>query len=142
VASPRVLLQVIHHRPAVHTGQQDIENDGIRFELACQFQSQVAAHGHQALEASLACNIQQDLSKNRIIFHDQDHTIIRLNPVPVVGEVQSFWRSFYGWRLRTNCNSSRNFARNSDRKSTRLNSSHVAISYADFCLKKKNMSPY
>src|SRR5690625_7065139 len=27
----------------------------------------------------------------------------------------------------------------SDRKSTRLNSSHVAISYAVFCLKKKNM---
>src|SRR5690625_6687356 len=26
-----------------------------------------------------------------------------------------------------------------DRKSTRLNSSHVAISYADFCLKKKKM---
>src|SRR5690606_41602189 len=25
-----------------------------------------------------------------------------------------------------------------DRKSTRLNSSHVKISYADFCLKKKN----
>src|SRR5699024_12466051 len=25
-----------------------------------------------------------------------------------------------------------------DRKSTRLNSSHVSISYADFCLKKKN----
>src|SRR5437870_5903204 len=27
-----------------------------------------------------------------------------------------------------------------DRKSTRLNSSHVAISYAVFCLKKKTMS--
>src|SRR5690625_3146556 len=27
-----------------------------------------------------------------------------------------------------------------DRKSTRLNSSHVAISYADFCLKKKNIN--
>src|SRR5690625_5493749 len=27
---------------------------------------------------------------------------------------------------------------NGDRKSTRLNSSHVAISYAVFCLKKKN----
>src|SRR5439155_24545789 len=27
-----------------------------------------------------------------------------------------------------------------DRKSTRLNSSHVAISYAVFCLKKKNIS--
>src|SRR5207253_8143096 len=28
--------------------------------------------------------------------------------------------------------------REGDRKSTRLNSSHVAISYAVFCLKKKN----
>src|SRR5207249_6279627 len=27
-----------------------------------------------------------------------------------------------------------------DRKSTRLNSSHVSISYAVFCLKKKNLS--
>src|SRR5690625_6687400 len=32
-------------------------------------------------------------------------------------------------------------ARNKDRKSTRLNSSHVAISYAVFCLKKKNEYP-
>src|SRR5204863_2066402 len=29
-----------------------------------------------------------------------------------------------------------------DRKSTRLNSSHVEISYAVFCLKKKNVMPY
>src|SRR2546426_5887807 len=28
--------------------------------------------------------------------------------------------------------------RNTDRKSTRLNSSHLVISYAVFCLKKKN----
>src|SRR5439155_17399661 len=28
-----------------------------------------------------------------------------------------------------------------DRKSTRLNSSHVAISYAVFCLKKKSTNP-
>src|SRR5690606_40407387 len=28
-----------------------------------------------------------------------------------------------------------------DRKSTRLNSSHVKISYAVFCLKKKNLQP-
>src|SRR5699024_12676727 len=28
-----------------------------------------------------------------------------------------------------------------DRKSTRLNSSHVSISYAVFCLKKKNKKP-
>src|SRR5690625_6744682 len=31
-------------------------------------------------------------------------------------------------------------ARGGDRKSTRLNSSHVAISYAVFCLKKKRTS--
>src|SRR3712207_7060953 len=31
--------------------------------------------------------------------------------------------------------------RGGDRKSTRLNSSHANISYAVFCLKKKNMSP-
>src|SRR5690625_5637296 len=31
--------------------------------------------------------------------------------------------------------------RKQDRKSTRLNSSHVAISYAVFCLKKKNVLP-
>src|SRR5690625_6708010 len=30
------------------------------------------------------------------------------------------------------------YTTNEDRKSTRLNSSHVAISYAVFCLKKKN----
>src|SRR5690606_41798344 len=30
----------------------------------------------------------------------------------------------------------------SDRKSTRLNSSHVKISYAVFCLKKKNNVPH
>src|SRR5437870_2690739 len=38
------------------------------------------------------------------------------------------------------CNSrSRRMNRFLDRKSTRLNSSHVAISYAVFCLKKKNI---
>src|SRR5690625_6942629 len=31
----------------------------------------------------------------------------------------------------------RDYVKNKDRKSTRLNSSHVAISYAVFCLKKK-----
>src|SRR5256885_8575397 len=31
--------------------------------------------------------------------------------------------------------------RSGDRKSTRLNSSHLVISYAVFCLKKKNKTP-
>src|SRR5437870_11168005 len=33
------------------------------------------------------------------------------------------------------------YCENRDRKSTRLNSSHVAISYAVFCLKKKKTQP-
>src|SRR2546426_9324850 len=32
-------------------------------------------------------------------------------------------------------------AQDADRKSTRLNSSHLVISYAVFCLKKKNYRP-
>src|SRR3712207_8886444 len=34
-----------------------------------------------------------------------------------------------------------NYGLNKDRKSTRLNSSHANISYAVFCLKKKNRRP-
>src|SRR5439155_11946009 len=37
------------------------------------------------------------------------------------------------------CNCSHEGFQPQDRKSTRLNSSHVAISYAVFCLKKKNI---
>src|SRR2546421_2596642 len=40
--------------------------------------------------------------------------------------------------LRANCTASRVLI---DRKSTRLNSSHDQISYAVFCLKKKNSRP-
>src|SRR5690625_6422393 len=38
----------------------------------------------------------------------------------------------------TSSNQDGTFELDVDRKSTRLNSSHVAISYAVFCLKKKN----
>src|SRR5438067_10266332 len=44
-----------------------------------------------------------------------------------------------GWRDRFRCRPRRTSGRQrKDRKSTRLNSSHVSISYAVFCLKKKN----
>src|SRR5436309_12330632 len=42
-----------------------------------------------------------------------------------------------GRRLRRGRRAPRGRARRGDRKSTRLNSSHVKISYAVFCLKKK-----
>src|SRR5690242_21331069 len=34
------------------------------------------------------------------------------------------------------------FSTTKDRKSTRLNSSHMSISYAVFCLKKKKLDPH
>src|SRR5439155_25642958 len=43
----------------------------------------------------------------------------------------------HAWRKTDWANSSAVACGSSDRKSTRLNSSHVAISYAVFCLKKK-----
>src|SRR5437870_12677453 len=51
------------------------------------------------------------------------------------------------WRPGVNQRTTRGFIRKGatgaprDRKSTRLNSSHVAISYAVFCLKKKKQRP-
>src|SRR2546426_7873846 len=47
-----------------------------------------------------------------------------------------------GFRTRQENNSSRShpLQHSSDRKSTRLNSSHLVISYAVFCLKKKKKS--
>src|SRR5690349_23273596 len=51
--------------------------------------------------------------------------------VSVVGEVISS-NEFYDYRAKYIDNKSQ-----TDRKSTRLNSSHVEISYAVFCLKKK-----
>src|SRR5699024_12019362 len=62
-------------------------------------------------------NVQQDDSHN----HGQNANTIHLHATPGEKQTVSFTPSEKG-----------------DRKSTRLNSSHVSISYAVFCLKKKN----
>src|SRR2546429_7009817 len=51
-------------------------------------------------------------------------------------------RQPHGWLGRERMARRQEHARGRDRKSTRLNSSHGYISYAVFCLKKKNMLPY
>src|SRR5256885_13262007 len=48
-------------------------------------------------------------------------------------------RSSCGKKARVGCSTEKNFR---DRKSTRLNSSHLVISYAVFCLKKKTYEIY
>src|SRR6266498_525478 len=50
-------------------------------------------------------------------------------PSPVTPAERVLFRQLYETLLRSDCEG--------DRKSTRLNSSHVRISYAVFCLKKK-----
>src|SRR5690625_4452868 len=65
------------------------------------------------------------------VMHDIDHD----NRIAVLTPEDGFHvyivaRGFLGWNIEDEISL--------DRKSTRLNSSHVAISYAVFCLKKKN----
>src|SRR5207249_1030612 len=60
--------------------------------------------------------------------------------VPVVGEVHRLGASGPASSSEHVVDDAGDFRR-LDRKSTRLNSSHVSISYAVFCLKKKNVDP-
>src|SRR5690349_22496079 len=59
-------------------------------------------------------------------------TLFRSSCMPLLRELL---RASPGWRVQGWSSSSQD--ETTDRKSTRLNSSHVEISYAVFCLKKK-----
>src|SRR5439155_22879645 len=64
----------------------------------------------------------------RVEWRGRDKPIVDREPHPVVAQAR-----------RNRC-PGRQLQRAQDRKSTRLNSSHVAISYAVFCLKKKKQT--
>src|SRR5207244_13295722 len=83
-------------------------------------------------------------------FHDavpaELYTLSLHDALPILspGRATAYPVSWAGsrvlWRVRTStpdCRSTRDPAQLTDRKSTRLNSSHQIISYAVFCLKKK-----
>src|SRR3989442_8312887 len=59
----------------------------------------------------------------------------------VISGTNRFHGTLYEYFQNRNLNAESGIAGGKDRKSTRLNSSHVRISYAVFCLKKKNDSP-
>src|SRR5439155_1953738 len=61
----------------------------------------------------------------------------RATPTPPTPTSTPRWRATSAAAAPTNGSAPRS---SRDRKSTRLNSSHVAISYAVFCLKKKKMA--
>src|SRR5690606_42049741 len=70
-------------------------------------------------------------------------SIVGLTGTPAPNGLIDLWPQIYlldqGERLGETITSYRERFFTQDRKSTRLNSSHVKISYAVFCLKKKNI---
>src|SRR5690625_6832045 len=80
------------------------------------------------LESGLYCELVSkelhDTYVEYVLFYDMIANRISINEVVAQNGSLKLMESFY-WEYE-------------DRKSTRLNSSHVAISYAVFCLKKKN----
>src|SRR6266700_4292524 len=75
--------------------------------------------------------------------HSLFFLIIRRPPRSTLFPYTTLFRSraFLYTSMRPECHSFRSGAHAQDRKSTRLNSSHVKISYAVFCLKKKINRP-
>src|SRR5256885_2799027 len=53
-------------------------------------------------------------------------------------DIEQMWRDQFDWVYREHDYAVFPITIHPDRKSTRLNSSHLVISYAVFCLKKKN----
>src|SRR5258708_29463315 len=66
------------------------------------------------------------------------YTLSLHDALPIRSAGRDIGRRARGRRLRPRARDARAPARRADRKSTRLNSSHQIISYAVFCLKKKN----
>src|SRR3712207_9568388 len=64
--------------------------------------------------------------------------ICRSRGVDFDNQAASFRSSLFSLAFDLICCSHKNYSRDLDRKSTRLNSSHANISYAVFCLKKNN----
>src|SRR5690349_23573675 len=68
----------------------------------------------------------------QINYERNDAKVAPGDPYPFEGKVNPYNDYLQQWRGTLN-------EKPADRKSTRLNSSHVEISYAVFCLKKKNI---
>src|SRR5258705_1952997 len=87
-----------------------VSSIALGFELESEL---LAAGAHDAALRQHMHDIRHDMVEEPLIMGDDDHGALgRAQPIDAV--------------------------RHQDRKSTRLNSSHLGISYAVFCLKKKN----
>ena len=87
MARGRVVLQPVENGPAVDVGQPQVERDGRGLVLARQGERPVGAVGHQALEAAVAGQIQQDLGEVRIVLDDEEDPVARLDRAAVVRDL-------------------------------------------------------
>src|SRR3712207_8386816 len=73
------------------------------------------------------------------LFRSREESILVVEDEEPIRELVATALRFTGFRVETAASGREALgeARNGDRKSTRLNSSHANISYAVFCLKKK-----
>src|SRR5699024_12015494 len=105
------------HQPAISTPQMS----SLSLHAALPIFSLLPSHDHDAftrLRRNQHASKRSDKGNSRVI-----------NP-------ESLWRESRN-KDPGQCGSDKDDEYCADRKSTRLNSSHVSISYADFCLKKK-----
>src|SRR5437899_4233079 len=65
------------------------------------------------------------------------HDALPISPFSLCRPPRPFWRIEFFWKWTAPVGTICSWTRKRDRKSTRLNSSHLGISYAVFCLKKK-----
>src|SRR5436853_4876346 len=110
-----------------HLDQQPMRNDG---SLSIRHEELIRAPLRFA-----------ELEKPLCLFNGELCHLRNIAPTNCDG--QCFWLESSATTIRADAYGYRAFnliapGRRRDRKSTRLNSSHLGISYADFCLKKKN----
>ena len=87
VPRQRVLLELAQHAPAQHVGQEDVERYRRRLVLLGEFERVGAAGRHQNLEPVVVREIDQNAAVVRVVLHDQQNRIARLQFMPVVGNL-------------------------------------------------------
>ena len=94
-------LEVVEHRPAEDVGQEDVEGDRGRLELAGQRKRRVAAVGDDPLESLAPGEVEQDCGVVGVVLDDEDDRVARLDALAVVVELSSRRRPEHGrWRAR------------------------------------------
>jgi len=84
VPCQRILLKLTQHVPSEHVRQEDIKRYGCRLILLGEIERIVAAHRQQCFEALVAREIDHDARIMRIVLHDQQNGVARLNFESVV----------------------------------------------------------